>query len=309
MLSGILSLNKPRGMTSHDVVAAVRRIVGIRTVGHTGTLDPDASGVLVLCVGKATQFARFFESLEKTYWAVLQLGICTDTQDATGTVTCQRAVRPLTHAQICGVLDHFQGPLRQIPPMYSAVKYRGQRLYRLARQGQIVTRPARDVFVRILALLDYREAQITLSVTCSKGTYVRTLGEDIGRALGCGAHVLHLQRCCVGPFSLRKACSLEDLQQQAERGTLSPLLMPITEALAFLPSIVLTAHQYADLCMQKGRALSTILDTSQPLSQQVSGYRLCLQSQRTVAIIQRQLTLSERCKWKLYMPESAGVLP
>ncbi len=302
MLSGILNLDKPRGMTSHDVVATVRRILGVHTVGHTGTLDPEASGVLVLCLGESTQFARFFETLEKTYWTVLQLGVCTDTQDATGTVTCQREVPPLTPAQLHDVLDGFQGLLQQIPPMYSAVKYRGQRLYRLARQGKTVTRQARDIFVRRLELLDQRETQITLSVTCSKGTYIRTLGEDIGLALGCGAHVLHLQRCRVGHFSLRGACSLQVLQQQVCAGTLSHVLIPVTEALSFLPSLMLTAQQYDDLCIRQGRALSTILDTLQPLPEHASGYRLCIPSQRTVAVMQRHLSPSNKLKWKLYVP-------
>src|SRR5215471_18930882 len=241
MLSGILNLDKPRGMTSHDAVSAVRRILGVRTVGHTGTLDPEASGVLVLCLGESTQFARFFEMLEKTYWTVLQLGMCTDTQDATGRVTCQREVPSLTRAQVQDVLDSFQGSLQQIPPMYSAVKYCGQRLYRLARQGKTVTRQARDIFVRRIELLDQRETQITLGVTCSKGTYIRTLGEDIGLALGCGAHVLHLQRCRVGHFSLQDACSMSVLQHQMQLGNMSHVLIPITEALSFLPFLMLTA--------------------------------------------------------------------
>ena len=298
MLSGILNLDKPRGMTSHDVVAAVRRILGIRAVGHTGTLDPDASGVLVLCLGSATKFARFFENLEKTYWTVLQLGLCTDTQDATGTVTRQCEVRPLTRAQLCDVLDRFQGPLEQIPPMYSAVKYHGQRLYRLARQGHTVARSARNIFIRHLALLDQHGTQVTLSVTCSKGTYIRALGEDIGMALGCGAHVIHLQRCRVGPFSLQRAYSLDVLQQQVHAGTLARVLMPVSEALGFLPSLTLTAQQYDDLLTWQGKALSTLLGTSQPLSEHAC-YRLCIQSQQTVAVIQRQLSPAER--WKLYV--------
>ena len=264
MLNGIVSLDKPRGMTSHDVVAAVRRILGIRAVGHTGTLDPDASGVLVLCLDSATKFARFFETLEKTYWTVIQLGLCTDTQDATGTVTRQCEVPPLTRIHICSVLDRFQGPLQQIPPMYSAVKYRGQRLYRLARQGQTVVRQARSIFVRHLALLEQRESQLTLSITCSKGTYIRTLAEDIGLALGCGAHVVHLQRCCVGPFSLQGACSLDVLRQHVHAGTLSQVLIPVTEALSFLPSLTLTSQQYDHVCVQPGRGVSILVDTMQP---------------------------------------------
>jgi tRNA pseudouridine55 synthase len=302
MLSGILNLDKPRGMTSHDAVAAVRRSLGLQAVGHTGTLDPEASGVLVLCLGGATQFARFFENLEKTYWTVLQLGVCTDTQDATGTVTHQREVPPLTPAQLHNVLDRFQGALQQIPPMYSAVKYHGQRLYRLARQGKTVTRQARDIFVRRLELLDQRATQLTLSVTCSKGTYVRTLGEDIGLALGCGAHVLHLQRCRVGHLSLQSACSLSTLQHHVQAGTVSCLIIPVTEALSFLPALTLTAQQYDDLCIRQGSALAPILDTIQSLPQHASGYRLCIPSQKTVAVIQRQLSPAKISKWKLYVP-------
>jgi tRNA pseudouridine55 synthase len=302
MLSGILNLDKPRGITSHDAVAAVRRILGIKAVGHTGTLDPEASGVLVLCLGEATQFARFFENLEKTYWTVLQLGVCTDTQDATGTVTQQHEVPPLTPAQLHNVLASFQGALQQVPPMYSAVKYRGQRLYRLARQGKTVTRQARDIFVRRVDLLDQRETQITLSITCSKGTYIRTLGEDIGLALGCGAHVLHLQRCRVGHFSLCGACSLSVLQHHVRLGNVSHTLIPVTDALTFLPSLMLTPQQYDDLCIRQVSALATILGTLQPVPQHASGYRLCIPSQKTVAVIQRQFSPAKISKWKLYVP-------
>jgi tRNA pseudouridine55 synthase len=302
MLSGILNLDKPRGMTSHDAVAAVRRSLGIQAVGHTGTLDPDASGVLVLCLGGATPFARFFENLEKTYWTVLQLGVCTDTQDATGTVTHQRAVPPLTPAQLRNVLDRFQGAIQQIPPMYSAVKYRGQRLYHLARQGKTVPRQARDIFVRRLELLDQRATQITLGVACSKGTYIRTLAEDIGLALGCGAHVVHLQRCRVGHLSLQSACSLRILQHHVQAGTESCLIIPVTEALSFLPSLMLTPQQYDDLCIRQGGALPPILDTIHSLPHHASGYRLCVPPQKTVAVIQHQLSPAKISKWKLYVP-------
>jgi tRNA pseudouridine55 synthase len=186
--------------------------------------------------------------------------------------------------------------------MYSAVKYRGQRLYRLARQGKTVTRQARDIFIRRVELLDQRATQITLSVTCSKGTYIRTLGEDIGLALGCGAHVLHLQRCRVGHFSLQGACSLSVLQQQMHAGTVLHTLMPVTEALSFLPSLMLTPQQYDDLCTRQGSALATILAPLQPVPQHASGYRLCISSQKTVAVIQRQLSPAKISKWKLYVP-------
>ena len=147
MRSGILLVDKPRGWTSHDVVAIVRRLTGTSHVGHTGTLDPDASGLLVLCLGRATRLARFFEALDKTYWAVMRLGVRTDTQDATGHVINHAPIPILSQCQLDGVLRQFTGPLYQTPPMYSAVKYHGQRLYHLARQGQTVPRQARQIVV------------------------------------------------------------------------------------------------------------------------------------------------------------------
>jgi len=187
----------------------------------------------------------------------------------------------------------------------SELKGRGyvpQRLYRLARQGKTVPRQARDIFVQRMDLLDQRATQITLSITCSKGTYIRTLGEDIGLALGCGAHVLHLQRCRVGRFALQDACSLSILQQQVRAGTVSHSLIPVTEALSFLPSLMLTPQQYDDLCIRPGSALATILDTLQPVTQHAAGYRLCIPSQKTVAVVQHQLSPTKISKWKLYVP-------
>ena len=204
MYSGVLMMDKPHGMTSHDVVAAVRRCLGMRAVGHTGTLDPEASGLLLLCLGRGTKFARFFEALEKTYWAVMRLGVCTDTQDATGSVTRQCDVATVEKAQVETVLAQFRGAIQQVPPMYSAVKHRGQRLYHLARQGQIVPRDPREVFIRRLELLHVEGPWVTLSVTCSKGTYIRTLCEDIGLALGYGA----ICSTCSAAASARSACGM-----------------------------------------------------------------------------------------------------
>lgn len=299
MSSGILTLDKPRGMTSHDVIAAVRRILGIRAVGHTGTLDPDASGVLVLCIGKATGFASLFEMLEKTYWTVLQLGACTDTQDATGTVTQQAEVPSLTRDQVLTVLQRFHGSIQQMPPMYSAVKYHGQRLYQLARQGLIVERQARAVVIHALELLDQRPSQLSLSVTCSKGTYIRTLGEDIGLMLGCGAHVLHLQRARVGPFTLCGALSLDDLRVLCRTQAVSQVLMPVTDALAFLPAWPLTTQQAQSLRQHPAQALTALLPMFNAMSHTAPGYRLCAPEHHTVAIVQRRQTPTDRRQWKV----------
>ncbi len=304
MHSGVLIIDKPRGMTSHDVVDAVRQTVGLRAAGHTGTLDAEAQGVLLLCLGRATKFARFFEALEKTYWTVMQLGVCTDTQDATGTVTHQCEVPPVSALCVQEVLARFQGPVQQTPPMYSAVKHHGQRLYRLARQGQVVPRQAREIYIRRLDLLDIRGPLLTLSATCSKGTYIRTLCEDIGLALSYGAHMVHLQRCRIGPFSLSQACSLERLQQAAKAGALDTLRLSLAEALAFLPSLPLTTQQYRDLQVGQGRAWPHLLAslTQSPLV--ATSYRLCTPSNLTVAVLHRQTSSPER--WKLYRLDKEG---
>jgi tRNA pseudouridine55 synthase len=298
MLNGILNIDKPRGMTSHDVVAAVRRIIGLRAVGHTGSLDPDASGVLLLCLGRATKLARVFEELDKSYWVVMCLGVCTDTQDATGTVTRQRDVPPLSILHLQEVLQQYTGAIAQIPPMYSAVKYHGQRLYRLARQGHVVQREARHVVIHRLELLDLRGPLVTLAVTCSKGTYIRTLCEDIGLTLGYGAHVVHLQRCRIGRLSLRQAWSLELLRQEAQAGRVTHLCLPLPEALAFLPALSLTPHQYDLLCTGQGRALTAFIDSMACRPLYASWYRLCTPAKQTVAVMGRHTTRPH--EWKVY---------
>ncbi len=302
MQSCILNIDKPRGMTSHDVVAMARKRFGLRAVGHTGTLDPAASGVLLLCLGRATKFARFFEGLDKTYWVVMQLGVCTDTQDATGNVTRSCAVPPVHRAQVESVLERFRGPIEQIPPMYSAVKHHGQRLYKLARQGQVVQREPRPVHIRRLELLNIQGPRMTLTVTCSKGTYIRTLCEDIGLALGYGAHMAVLQRCRIGSFSLAQAGSLACLNPQtgASPGESMQGLSPLSHALTFLPSLLLTPPQYQAVRSGQGGALPMILSSAHAQCFTSPSYRLCLPHDRTVAVMHRQTP--ER--WKLYRLEN-----
>lgn len=301
MLDGVLSVDKPRGMTSHDAVKIVRRVSGICAVGHTGTLDPDANGVLILCLGRATKFAKVFEALEKTYWVVLRLGFCTDTQDGTGKVVRVRSVpASLSYKDVESVLTGYTGHLRQTPPMYSAVKHRGQRLYRLARQGHTVERPPRDVFVRRLQVLELRGINLTLAVTCSKGTYVRTLGENIGLALGCGAHVAHLQRCRVGPFSLTGAYPLDSIRRRTLGRTLNSFVIPTGQAVEFLPSLTLTAQQYSDLQIRRSAVLPAILHEACPGELSSPYYRLCTSPDNTVAVIRRRT--SDSVNWKLLIP-------
>ena len=301
MLDGILRIDKPRAMTSHDAVQVVRRTARIRAVGHTGTLDPDANGLLLMCLGRATKFAKVFEGLEKTYWVVLRLGLCTDTQDAAGKVVRVRSVPvSLTRGDVESVLAAFKGHLRQRPPMYSAVKQQGQRLYRLARDGITVDRPPRNIFVRRLQLLELRQTHVTLAVTCSKGTYIRTLGEDIGLALGCGAHVAHLQRCRVGPFSLAGSYPLSAVRARALRAKLNSCLLPTADAVAFLPSLSVTEQQCNALKRQRDAALPGILRGKCAEGLDHPHYRLCTSPENTVAVIQRRT--SYPVKWKLLIP-------
>jgi tRNA pseudouridine55 synthase len=285
MHDGILLVDKPQDMSSHDVVVAIRRMTGMRQVGHTGTLDPGASGLLVLCLGRATKFARFLEALDKTYWTVMQLGVCTNTQDATGTIVSQCQAPQLDREQIEDVLLRFTGSLQQTPPMYSAIKYQGQRLYQLARRGLTVSRQPRHIVVQQLNLLDARKGRVTLTVTCSKGTYIRTLCEDIGHALGCGAHMAHLQRCQIGPFRLSQAYSLAGLRKCVQQVRFADKIIPLPEALSFLPSLRLTLQQYEALRLDQRKVLASILNPADDLQPSSTCYRLCTHSNGPFAIM------------------------
>ena len=302
MQSRILNIDKPCGMTSHDVVAMARKCFNMRAVGHAGTLDPAASGVLLLCLGRATKFARFFEVLDKIYWVVLELGICTDTQDATGKVTRRCAVPAMQPEQVERVLERFRGPIEQVPPMYSAIKHQGQRLYQLARRGQVVKREPRQVHIRRLELLHIQGPRLTLSVTCSKGTYIRTLCEDIGLALGYGAYMTALQRCRIGCFSLAHAGSLACLRPRTDASTGESMrgMSPLSHALTFLPSLMLTPPQYQAVRIDQGRALPMILSSAHAQTLTFPSYRLCLPHDRTIAVIHRQTPQ----RWKLYRLEN-----
>lgn len=207
----LLVVNKPAGMTSHDVVDRVRRASGIRRVGHTGTLDPSATGVLVVMVGRATRLAQFFVDDEKDYRGEIILGTATDTQDAEGKVVSTAKIAGITAADVETAFAGFVGAIEQVPPMVSAIKHDGTPLYVLARRGVTVPREPRRVLVRRLQLTEYREPVAEFEATCSKGTYVRTLAHDVGRALGCGAHLGRLSRERVGRFRIGDAVSLDEV--------------------------------------------------------------------------------------------------
>lgn len=234
-MNGIIIVNKEKGFTSHDVVAKLRGILRFKKIGHTGTLDPDATGVLPVCVGKATKVCDLLTDKDKTYVAVVRLGVTTDTQDMTGQILSVSNVS-VTEDQLKSVLKEFTGDIRQIPPMYSAIKINGKRLYELARQGKEVERKARNVTIHKIALqatalqaTALQADEFTIEVTCSKGTYIRSLCHDIGQRLGCGAAMRSLVRTRVGDFSLRDALTLTEIERMVRESPSGgeDILMPV----------------------------------------------------------------------------------
>lgn len=212
-MRGVLNIDKPAQWTSHDVVAKVRHITGIRQVGHAGTLDPMATGVLVLGLGRATRLLEYLVGQPKTYLAGIRLGVATDTYDATGKPVSQSDIPALSREDLEAVLQAFRGDIMQRPPPYSAIKRDGQRLYRLARQGETVEVEPRPVTVYDFDLLAYDGKVLQAQITCSAGTYIRSLAHDLGQALGCGAHLSSLRRLAVGSFRIEDAVTLDRLDQ------------------------------------------------------------------------------------------------
>ncbi|MBI5048268.1 MAG: tRNA pseudouridine(55) synthase TruB [Deltaproteobacteria bacterium] len=215
-MTGVLVIDKPVGPTSHDIVMMVKRILSARKVGHIGTLDPIASGVLPLCINDATRLARFLENGEKEYLAVIKLGEETDTYDSAGSVVAKCDTASLNKENIAAVIDGFKGKIKQMPPMFSAVKMNGISLYKLARLGVEVERRPRDIEIYSICVNDITIPFVTVSVVCSKGTYIRSLAFDIGRKLGCGAHIVSLRRIKSGRFSLKESITIDSLKNFKE---------------------------------------------------------------------------------------------
>ena len=236
-VDGVLLLDKPLGLTSNDALQKARRLFSAAKGGHTGTLDPLASGLLPLCFGEATKFSADLLDADKTYEAVLQLGITTDSGDAEGSVTATAAV-DVEMADISRVLPRFTGDIQQVPPMHSALKRDGRPLYELARQGIEVERAPRAVTIHAIDCLDFSGSKLTLRVACSKGTYIRVLAADVGRALGCGAHLAALRRTRVGDLDLAGAVTLAQLEALAEDER-ARNLQPVDALLQSLPAIAL----------------------------------------------------------------------
>ena len=240
---GILLLDKPTGITSNAALQQVKRMFNASKAGHTGSLDPLADGLLPICLGEATKVSAYLLDADKRYWVRVQLGVTTTTGDAEGEVVETRACEGITESRVGEVLEGFRGEIEQLPPMYSALKHKGERLYKLARQGIEVEREPRRVMIHDLRLTARKDETLEFEVHCSKGTYVRTLAEDIGEALGCGAHVTALRRTGVGPYRGEDMVGMDTLQARAEEGfaALDSLLLPIESALGGWPQVRLSA--------------------------------------------------------------------
>ena len=257
-VTGVLPIDKPLGLTSHDVIDRVRRSLNIRKVGHTGTLDPLATGVLVLCLGRATRLSSYFANHNKTYFAHVRLGIRTSTLDAEGEVVARSDRVPTESVVVRCAVASFVGEIEQIPPMFSARKVGGTRLYRLAREGTEVARRPSPVRIFGIDIENFRPPDLHLTVSCSKGTYIRTLADDIGRELGCGAYLAGLRRTAAGPVRVDECVTLPRLETVGSGEELQPYLMDPNRLLRDLPRLNLNAAQAG--CFVHGNAVANVED-------------------------------------------------
>lgn len=285
-VNGVLVVDKPAGMTSHDCVSRIRRLYRTKKVGHTGTLDPDVTGVLPICLGQATRLVEYLQELPKRYDVVMRIGSATTTEDASGEVTEQKSVDPktITVERMEEVFSSFLGEIEQVPPMYSAVKVNGKRLYELAREGAVIERKSRKVTIYELALVsisaEEQMADVRFTCTCSKGTYMRTLCVDLGQALGYPAHMKLLRRTKSGPFTEQEAIPLDKLEEQAANGgDLARSLLSIRDAVSFLPSY--------QVKQDRVKAVLNGLPTALPGAELQEGSLVCLFSGETLLGIHR----------------------
>jgi tRNA pseudouridine55 synthase len=243
VVSGVLVIDKPIGLTSHDVVQIIRRGTGIRRAGHTGTLDPRASGVLVVLVGPAVRLSEYVSAADKRYQATIRLGSSTDTYDSEGEITDTAPLNGISEDSFLEVLNSFVGEIEQIPPPYSAVKIKGRKAYEMARKGEEVELEPRRIQVYSLDVLEWAPPEVVIDVYCSSGTYVRSLANDLGKSLGTGAHLIGLRRTKSGRFSLRDAVPLRRLKEAFDAGDWYRYLIPAADALGDWPMIELNADQ------------------------------------------------------------------
>ena len=260
-ISGALVVDKPVGMTSHDVVQAIRNGTGLRRAGHTGTLDPRASGVLVILVGPAVRLSEYVSASDKRYQAIIRLGGSTDTFDAEGLVTLTKDPVSVTEAQFEEALKTFVGEIEQTPPPYSAVKVQGRKAYEMAREGEQVELAPRKITVHHLEVLEWTPPEVVIDVHCSSGTYVRSLANDLGVMLGCGAYLIGLRRTKSGRFSLRDSVPLRKLQEAFTAGNWYQYLIPAAEALGDWPAIELSPDEVEGV--RHGHRVKVVGDTTE----------------------------------------------
>ncbi len=273
-MNGVINVYKEKGFTSHDVVAKMRGILRMKKIGHTGTLDPDAQGVLPVCLGKATKLCDMLTDKSKTYRAVMLLGTVTDTQDTTGTVLETHPVQA-TEEEIRRVIQSFEGTSEQIPPMYSALKVNGKKLYELARAGKEIERQPRPVEITEIRIEEIKVPRVTFTVSCSKGTYIRTLCHDIGLLLGCGGCMEQLLRTRVGRFDIEDSLKLSDLERLRDEDRLEDIIIPIDQMFLHLPAV--TVPPEADKLLYNGNPLPIDCFGSQlpdPVPEQVRIYSI-----------------------------------
>jgi tRNA pseudouridine55 synthase len=287
-LNGIVVVDKPAGISSAGVVARVKAILGAKKVGHAGTLDPFATGVLICCLNRATRLSRFLLQGDKRYEAELVLGIATDTQDATGAVVRREAVDHIREAHVRETAARFVGSITQKPPVYSALKHRGTPLYKLARRGMAVEKPARSIQIRRLEIHEVNLPSVRFGVTCSAGTYVRTLCDDMGRELGCGGHLKKLRRTASCGFSIEDAVGLEKLAEYRNLGRLEEPVIPMNAALPFIPAAV--ADDATVRKVQNGVSLSLADFAVRPRLSGAGVFKVVDAGGRLIAVLEKSPT-------------------
>ncbi len=255
---GVIVVNKPKDLSSTETVERIKKWLRVKKAGHGGTLDPFATGVLPVCVGKGTKVAQFILEGDKRYEGVFELGVITDTYDVTGEVVERREVPELTEEEVRSVMEEFVGILEQVPPPYSAAKYKGRPLYQWARKGVKVEKKPKKVEVLELRLLKFEPPKVHFEVYCSKGTYVRSLVHEIGLRLGCGATLVELKRIQKGPFFLKDAVELEEVKRLVQSGRLNEVLIPVEKAVEFIPAVVISYEMARKVRMGRPVSLAVL---------------------------------------------------
>lgn len=299
---GVLPVHKPAGMTSHDVVAKCRRLLQMKRIGHTGTLDPSVTGVLPLCLGRATRMVEYLQEMPKEYRAVLKFGIATDTEDLTGTIIEEMPETGITEAQVREALVDFIGPIMQTPPMYSAIKVDGKRLYELAREGKTVERKAREVVIHELEVTGFEEGdqpEVSLRVLCSKGTYIRTLCVDLGARLGVPSTMAKLERTLSAGIGLDGCLTFEEIAERMEAGTLADTLVRADKAAVHMPEHKVDERRLENAL--RGQKLSSwaVLPSAEGLQKE---FRLYTPDDRFIGIYRWDEEVGKVVPVKVFLP-------